>query len=184
MIRCKISPWPLQPPSPPFYTMIFKIQFLRQITNLETSILSKRDVLSNLDELDATLLALRTAIMDIKSQQQSSSSALNDDVSSSADDVTTNTVSTFFSTRTVDFGKVKEEMTTTTDGREKIPLELFISACEDYTQFFERLGTSSLMATIKADINGNIEKIKKNCQRGPYKNIEFLLVSYNSLCFF
>ena len=149
-----------------------------QIRNLETWILtSKRGDLqvSNLDELDATLLALRSIIMEVKSHQQSPS-ILNDDVSTD-DVINTAIVTTFFSTRTVDFGNVKEEMTTTTDGKQKIPLQLFISACVDYTQFFERLGSSSLMATIKGDINGNIEKIKKNCQRHPYTNVEFLLVS-------
>lgn len=158
---------------------------------METSLSSDTNVLENLNQLDVALAALRSRIMEVKidrfgevsDHETNNDVILNNDVTtdevttSTAKDETDTAVSTFFTTREVDFGDLKAEIRTV-DGRQRIPLKMFLTACVDYTQFFERLGSSNLMGTIKGDINGNIEKIKKNCSQEDYNNVEFLLVSY------
>ena len=101
------------------------------------------------------------------------------DVTNTVDSADEMHVATFFTTRDTDFGVVKDNIVTV-DGERKISLKLFLSACEDYTLFFERFGSSNLMGTIKGDINGNIEKIRKNCQLEDYKNLPYLLVSLST----
>ncbi|CAK8696299.1 unnamed protein product [Clavelina lepadiformis] len=80
---------------------------------------------------------------------------------------------TFFSSREVNFCHVYDQVVPSNE-KNLIPAELFLNACQCYLEFFDRFA-GTVLAPIKTDIQGNINKIRKVMNTKPDEYLQDLL---------